>query len=122
MFRLLPRDSLKATLGLSLRLFRVLKVQDCPTGLKGNKGQNEYLTRSFIGKIQVTFIKCVLYPDKVMFEKSPIKVGIRSLCWDHRGRNPNKRSQYLHPSVHQADRRNLRPARQAVQNYMWCCP
>ena len=56
--------------------------------LKGNKGQNQYLTRVFIGKIQVTFRKCVLYPDKVIFEISPLKVGIRSLG----GRNPNKRS------------------------------
>ena len=60
--------------------------------LKGNKGQNQYLTRVFIVKIQVTFRKCVLYPDKVIFEISPIKVGIRSLCWDHGGRNPIKQS------------------------------
>ena len=61
-------------------------------GLKGNKGQNQYLTRVFIRKIQVTFKKCVLDPDKVIFEISPLKVGIRSLGWDHRGRNPDKRS------------------------------
>ena len=60
--------------------------------LKGNKGQNQYLARVFIGKIQITFKKCVLYPDKVIFDKSPLKVGIRSLCWDHRGRNSNKLS------------------------------
>ena len=35
--------------------------------LKGNKGQNQYLTRKLIGKIQVTFRKCVLYPNKVIF-------------------------------------------------------
>ena len=40
-----------------------------PHSLKGNKGQNQYLTRVFFGKIQVTFSKCVLYPDKVIFEK-----------------------------------------------------
>ena len=56
--------------------------------LKGNKGQNQYLTRVFIGRIQVTFIKCVFIPDKVIFEISQLKVGIRSLG----GRNPNKRS------------------------------
>ena len=28
-----PRDSLKATLAFCLGLFRILKVQDCPTGL-----------------------------------------------------------------------------------------
>ena len=54
--------------------------------LKGNKGQNQNLTHVLIGKIQVTFIKYVLYPDKVILEISPFKVGIRSLGWDHRGR------------------------------------
>ena len=62
------------------------------SSLKENKGQNQYSTRVFIRKIQVTFRKCVLYPDKVLFEISPLKVEIRSLCWDHCGRNPNKRS------------------------------
>ena len=42
----------------------------------------------FIGKIQVTFRKCVLYPDKIIFEVSSLKVGIRSLGWDHRGLTP----------------------------------
>ena len=39
-------------------------MSKCPK-LKGNKGQNQYLTHVFIGKTQVTFRKCVLYPDKV---------------------------------------------------------
>ena len=60
--------------------------------LKGNKGQNQYFTRVFIGKIQVTFRKGILYPDTVNFEILPLKVGIRSLGWDHGGRNPDKRS------------------------------
>ena len=60
--------------------------------LKGNKDQNPYLTSVFIGKIQVSFIKCVLAPDKVIFEISHLKVGIRSLGWDHSGHNPDKRS------------------------------
>ena len=60
--------------------------------LKGNKGQNQNLTHVLIGKIQVTFIKYVLYPDKVILEISPFKVGIRSLGWDHRGHYPDKRS------------------------------
>ena len=60
--------------------------------LKGNTGQNQYLTHVFIEKIQVTCRKCVLYPNKVIFEISPLKVEIRSLGWDHRGRNPDKRS------------------------------
>ena len=50
-----------------------------------------YLTIVFIGKI-VSFIKCVLYPDKVTFEISQLKVGNRNHGWDHRGRNSNKRS------------------------------
>ena len=36
--------------------------------LKGNKGPNPYLTSGFIGKIQVSFTKCVLFPDMVIFE------------------------------------------------------
>ena len=68
------------------------KKAEFKLSLKGNKGQNQYLTPGFIGKIQVTFRKCVLYPDMVTFEISPLKVGIRSLSWDHRGRNPDKRS------------------------------
>ena len=60
--------------------------------LKGNKGQNQNLTHVLIGKIQVTFIKYVLYPDKVILDISPFKVGIRSLGWDHRGHYPDKRS------------------------------
>ena len=63
-----------------------------PGLLKGNKGQNQNLTHVLIGKIQVTFIKYVLYPDKVILEISPFKVGIRSLGWDHRGHYPDKRS------------------------------
>ena len=60
--------------------------------LKGNKGQNQYLNRVFIGKIPITLRKWVLYPDKVNFEISCLKVGIRSLDWDHYDRNPDKRS------------------------------
>ena len=90
--------------------------------LKGNKGQNQYLTYVFVGIIQVTFRKCVLYPDKVNFEISPLQVGIRSLGWDHCGHNPNKRSSHLHHWVRQAERQNLGPAWQAVQNYVWCWP
>ena len=63
-----------------------------PAVLKGNKGQNLNLTHVLIGKIQVTFIKDVLYLDKVILEISPFKVGIRSLGWDHRGHYPDKRS------------------------------
>jgi hypothetical protein len=58
--------------------------------LKGNKGQNQYFTSVFIGKIQVTFRKSNLYHDKVIFEISPLQAGIRSLGWDHRGRDPDK--------------------------------
>ena len=47
--------------------------------LKGNKGQTQCLTRVFIEKMQVTFRKCVLYPDKVILKISPLKIGIRSL-------------------------------------------
>ena len=68
----------------------IRRLRGCP--LKGNKGQNQYFTCVYIGNIQVTFIKGILYPDKVNFEISPLKVGIGSLCWDHDGRNPNKRS------------------------------
>ena len=46
------------------------------TNLKVNKGQNQYLTPGFIGKIQVTFRKSVLYPDKIFFLISPLNVGI----------------------------------------------
>ena len=41
---------------------------------KGEKGQNQYLTCVFNGKIQITFLKCVLYPDKVILEILPLKV------------------------------------------------
>ena len=42
--------------------------------LKGNKGQNQYLNCVFMGKIQVTFRKCILYPYKVIFEIALLKV------------------------------------------------
>ena len=45
--------------------------------LKGTKGQNKYLTRVFNRKIHVTLRQCILYPDKVSFEISPLKVVIR---------------------------------------------
>ena len=65
---------------------------DQSSRLKGNKGENQYLNHVFIGKTQNIFRNCVLYPDKVIFEISPLKVGIRSLGWDHRGSNPDTRS------------------------------
>ena len=90
--------------------------------LKGNKGQNPYFTSVFIRRIQVTIVKGVLLPDKVIFEILTLQVGIRSLGWDLRGRSPVKRPQYLHQSVRRAERRNLRPAQQAVPSYLWCRP
>ena len=78
--------------------------------IKGKKGQNSYWTSVFIGKIRVSFIKSVLYPDKVNFEISPLKVGIRSHCWDH--------AVLIFTSIGPSSA----PAQQAVQNYLWCCP
>ena len=76
---------LQSLVSLSLVSCSGLSLQCAHELLKGNKGQNRYLSCVFIGKIQVTFRKYVLYPYKVIFEISPLKVGIRSLGWDHRG-------------------------------------
>ena len=48
--------------------------------LKGEQGSKSYLTCQFIGEIQVTFRKCVLYLDNVIFQISPLKVELEALA------------------------------------------
>ena len=62
MIRLLPRESLKATLGFILRLFRVLNVPDCPSYIMASLLPHVAICSCFIFHfISMACVSCVYW-------------------------------------------------------------